>query len=285
MNNVIVITNFSAGRKQAIKYKKAVLDFLIKRTKSLKFISADSVNSADMTDVDTIIVMGGDGTVNKVLPYLTYKERTLGIIPCGTANLLGARLGVPFDVSGALKIIEKGNIKKIDSFKIKENPCILRFGMGYDSDIIVKTPQSLKNRWGYFAYFIAGIIFALKLKLKKYQIIADNVFYEVEASSIIVANAPNMYRNLVSVSFESKLDDGLSDIFILKTANPIAFFFEFLKIIFNIRKTNKRAAYLKASNIKIKNEFLNCHIDGENKKIKGDIEIKVCEKSVKIFCA
>lgn len=43
---------------------------------------------------DTILVVDGDGTVNKVLPYLVETNKILGIIPCRTAKLLVSKLGI-----------------------------------------------------------------------------------------------------------------------------------------------------------------------------------------------
>lgn len=283
MNCVLIVTNFNAGRKKAIKYKKKVIDFVLKYTKSFKFIDIDEFKELDITPYDTIFAMGGDGTVNKVLPYIINTDKILGIIPCGTANLLAAKLGLSSGLKNNLKIIEKQNIKSIDIMNINGNLSALRCGLGYDSDIICKTPQSLKNRFGYFAYFIAGIIFALRLKEKEYKITFDNETRKIKASNIIFANASNMFKNLVSVGNNTQLDDGLMDIFILKTTNLVIFYFEFLSILLGIRKNNKRAEYLKTKKVKIENNWLACHIDGEKKNLKDDINITVIEKAVKVF--
>ena len=283
MNCVLIVTNFNAGRKKAIKYKKKVIDFVLKYTKSFKFVDIDEFKELDITPYDTIFAMGGDGTVNKVLPYIINTDKILGIIPCGTANLLAAKLGLSSGLKNNLKIIEKQNIKSIDIMNINGNLSALRCGLGYDSDIICKTPQSLKNRFGYFAYFIAGIIFALRLKEKEYKITFDNETRKIKASNIIFANASNMFKNLVSVGNNTQLDDGLMDIFILKTTNLVIFYFELLSILLGIRKNNKRAEYLKAKKVKIENNWLACHIDGEKKNLKDDINITVIEKAVKVF--
>ena len=94
MNCVLIVTNFNAGRKKAIKYKKKVIDFVLKYTKSFKFVDIDEFKELDITPFDTIFAMGRDGTVNKVLPFLVNTDKVLGIIPCGTANLLAAKLGL-----------------------------------------------------------------------------------------------------------------------------------------------------------------------------------------------
>ena len=284
MNNVLIVANFSAGKKQAIKYKKRIQKFLLIRQMYFRFINIDQLQEVDMDLFDTILVVGGDGTVNKVLPYLVNTTKTLGIIPCGTANLLASKLGIN-SISKALKVIDKENVKKIDVITVNDNLSVLRCGIGYDADIIGKTPQSLKNKFGYFAYFVAGIIFALRLKNKEYSIIFDDREKTIKASCIIVANAGNMYKNLFSISKDSRLDDGLFDIFILKTQNPILFFIEFLKIMLNIKSNNSLAEYYKTQNLKIKNHYCFAHIDGEKMKFNENLDFQIQNNAIKIYCS
>lgn len=284
MNNVLIVANFSAGRKQAIKYKKRIQKFLLIRQMYFRFINIDQLQEVEMDLFDTILVVGGDGTVNKVLPYLVNTTKTLGIIPCGTANLLASKLGIN-GISKALKVIDKENVKKIDVMTVNDNLSVLRCGIGYDADIIGKTPQSLKNKFGYFAYFVAGIIFALRLKHKEYSIVLNDNERTVEASCIIVANAGNMYKNFFSVAKDCCLDDGMFDIFILKTQNPILFFIEFLKIMLNIKSNNSLAEYYKTQNLKIKNHYCFAHIDGEKMKFNENLDFQIQNNAINIYCS
>ena len=283
MKNALVVYNYNAGRKQAVIYKKIIHRFLFKRCSKFKFVSVDEFEQTDLGKYDTVFAVGGDGTVNKVAKYLAGTDKTLAIIPSGTANLLSAKLGISTNLKKTLKIIDKNNIVKIDAININGLPCFLRFGIGYDSDIICKTPQSLKNKFGYFAYFIAGIIFALRLTPKTYDIETENEEFRTNATCIIVANASNMYKNLFSVGQDSKIDDGYFDIFILKAKNPITFFYEFLRIMFEIKKKNSRAYYLKAQELRIKNTWTACHIDGEKTKLKDDIKLSIVPKILKVY--
>lgn len=283
MNSFLVVNNFNAGRKQAVKCKKCLLDFFIKNKKTYKFIDIDSLAQTNISEFDAIIAVGGDGTINKIVPYIINTDKILGIIPCGTANLLAAKLGIPENIDLALDIISKASVRSIDAVKINDKFSVLRTGFGYDSDIICKTPQSLKNKFGYFSYFIAGVLFALRLKQQKYQISFDDKKLSVLATCIIVANAGNMYKNIVSVSKNCKLDDGFMDIFILKVKNPIIFFFEFLQIILNKKSSNSKAMYFQCSNLSIKNDFCTCHIDGEKQKIKDNIDFNIIPKAINIF--
>src|SRR5574344_1122061 len=81
MNNVLVVSNFSAGRKRAIKYRRKIQTLLLKKQTRFQFITIDELQEVDIETFDTILVVGGDGTVNKVLPYLVGTNKTLGIIP------------------------------------------------------------------------------------------------------------------------------------------------------------------------------------------------------------
>ena len=283
MKNVLVINNPNAGRKKAAKYKKLVIQFLLRKNCSFKTIEISKLTSTDFEDFDTVFAIGGDGTVNKVIPYIVNTDKVLGIIPCGTANLLAAKLNIPTNPKKALEIINHSVIKNVDVLKVQDKYSVLRLGLGYDSDIICKTPQSLKNKFGYFAYFLAGILFALRLKQKSYTIFFNDKKLSILATCIIVANAGNMYRNWVSISNNCNLQDGKFEVFILKVKNPITFFIEFLGIIFNYKNSNSKAMYFQTNELLIKNEFSTGHIDGEKQKFKDDIKINIVPKSVKVF--
>jgi len=283
MRKALVVLNINAGRKKAIKYKKLLLKFLRKKYDSYKLIDIEQLNNEQTNLFDDIIAVGGDGTVNKVLPYIINTDKTLAIIPCGTANLLAAKLGISTNIKKAISIIEKGRKEKIDIISINNKPCILRFGLGYDADIITKTPQSIKNKFGYFSYFVAGILFALRLNTRNYHIFYDNKEINTEASCIIIANAANMYKNWISVCKNDKLNDGLMDIFILKTNNPIIFGFEILNILLNRKINNARAMYFNALNLQIRNNWTMCHIDGEKQKFKEDLIFKIINKAINVY--
>ena len=282
MKNVLVVSNYKAGRKTAILNKKILKKFLYKHAEYFQIIDINDLDNINISPFDTIIAMGGDGTINKILPFIINTDKKLGIIPCGTANLLAAKLGISTNIKKALNILAKENSKKIDAISINDKLCILRFGLGYDSDIIGKTPQSLKNKFGYFSYFIAGILFALKLKMKNYHIMFNDKEFDIKASCIIIANASNMYKNIITVSDNCELDDGLMEIFILKTKNPIVFFIELLKMIFKRHVNSSKAIYFKTSKLKINNKFNMGHIDGETFKFKEDLHFNIIPKSINV---
>ena len=284
MKKILVVENINAGKKNAVSADKIIEEFYLGKDVELNIVGIEDVSEDAVKNSDVIITVGGDGTVNKVVPFAMKFDKPIGVIPCGTANLLSAKLKIPTDFKKALQVIENGQKLKIDVLKVNDNYSVLRTGFGYDADIICKTPQSLKNKFGYFSYFVAGVLFALRLKQQVYHLTYDNdKKLSVLATCLIIANAGNMYKNLVSISKNCRLDDGKFDVFILKVKNPILFFIEFLQIIFDKKSSNSKAMYFQTKNISIKNDYCVCHIDGEKQKIRDNIKIETIPCAVYVF--
>lgn len=284
MKKILVVENINAGKKNAISADKIIEEFYLGKDVELNIVGIEDISENAVKNSDVIITVGGDGTVNKVVPFAMKFDKPIGVIPCGTANLLSAKLKIPTDFKKALQVIENGQKLKIDVLKMNDNYSVLRTGFGYDADIICKTPQSLKNKFGYFSYFVAGVLFALRLKQQVYHLTYDNdKKLSVLATCLIIANAGNMYKNVVSISKNCRLDDGKFDVFILKVKNPILFFIEFLQIIFDKKSSNSKAMYFQTKNISIKNDYCVCHIDGEKQKIRDNIKIETIPCTVYVF--
>lgn len=284
MKKILVVENINAGKKNAVSADKIIEEFYLGKDVELNIVGIEEVSDDNVKNSDVIITVGGDGTVNKVVPFAMKFDKPIGVIPCGTANLLSAKLKIPTDIKKALQVIENGQKLKIDVLKVNDNYSVLRTGFGYDADIICKTPQSLKNKFGYFSYFVAGVLFALRLKQHVYHLTYDDdKKLSVLATCIIVANAGNMYKNVVSISKNCRLDDGKFDVFVLKVKNPILFFIEFLRIIFDKKSSNSKAMYFQTKNISIKNDYCVCHIDGEKQKIRDNIKIETIPCAVYVF--
>lgn len=284
MKKILVIENINAGKKNAVSADKIIEEFYLGKDVELNIVGIEDISEDAVKNSDVIITVGGDGTVNKVVPFAMKFDKPIGVIPCGTANLLSAKLKIPTDFKKALQVIENGQKLKIDVLKVNDNYSVLRTGFGYDADIICKTPQSLKNKFGYFSYFVAGVLFALRLKQQVYHLTYDNdKKLSVLATCLIIANAGNMYKNVVSISKNCRLDDGKFDVFILKVKNPILFFIEFLQIIFDKKSSNSKAMYFQTKNISIKNDYCVCHIDGEKQKIRDNIKIETIPCAVYVF--
>lgn len=73
----------------------------------------DSVRSLLKRGADTLVVVGNDQTVVKVLPIIIEADATLGIIPVGPSQQIATALGLPGG-AGACDMLSRRIIRRID---------------------------------------------------------------------------------------------------------------------------------------------------------------------------
>ncbi len=83
--------------------------------------------------VDIIVAVGGDGTINEVATQMIGSSSVLGIIPRGSGNGLARHLGIPRAVPAAIKLINETQHTSIDTATINETPFISIAGIGFDA--------------------------------------------------------------------------------------------------------------------------------------------------------
>ncbi len=117
----------------------------------------------------TLVVLGGDGTVNEVLNGICYPDRiTLGYIPTGSSNDFARSFGIPSDPLRALEIIlHPGRIVRMDmgfiSYEKKRRRFAVSAGIGFDAAIcheaVVSKWKPVLNRLhlGKFTYAMIAV--------------------------------------------------------------------------------------------------------------------------------
>ena len=108
-------------------------------------------------DVDTILAVGGDGTVSDVVTGSIGSNVIVGIIPVGSTNIIARELGIPRDVSKAAAIaLGDGREVSIDVARAGETTFMHMAGAGFDAAIMSETPSRWKRRVGWLAYLPAA---------------------------------------------------------------------------------------------------------------------------------
>lgn len=264
--NFLLVYNDKAGHGNFIKKLQYIEKLFSENEITFKSIDImDLNNTAGIENFDTVVVIGGDGTVLSVLPYIVNREIKLGIIPCGTANLLAEKLNIPKNIHKAVNVLINGNKKLIDVGKIGDSYFVLRVGYGMDAEIVNGATCFMKNKFGYLAYLIQGIKCIFSLTPKPFEISTDNKAFKVNASAVIVSNSANMFRDKFSVAPLSDISDGKLDVFVLYAKNIWEFLTVFRQIIFNRHKPCRNVLYTKTNSISIKSNNSKFHIDGEER--------------------
>lgn len=119
---------------------------------------------------DRIVVAGGDGTFNCTLNAFDYRFDSIcwGLVPAGTGNDLARTLGLPDDPIEAMKVAVAESTQEIDvgvargggTERLFINACMGGFPVQVDE----KTNEEMKERFGPFAFWVAGARAAAKLE-------------------------------------------------------------------------------------------------------------------------
>jgi diacylglycerol kinase (ATP) len=169
-------------------------------------------------NVDCVFVAGGDGTVTDVAQTLKGKELPIGIIPCGTANVIAKELGISTNPEDALKAyFQNGSfIKPVDTGTINGKPFLLNVNIGIPAQIIKDTPRQSKDALGVLAYLISGLGHIINPEDLEFQMNLDGVRVREKGIALTIANTANVGLHKVSLLPNVDMSDGLFDVILIK---------------------------------------------------------------------
>src|SRR5207248_2074186 len=113
--------------------------------------------SALFSKADTIIVAGGDGTLNEVVNGLRKRTRRLAIaiLPRGTGNDFARTLGLPRTLEENVEVIRARKTRAIDLVRVrsKRTRYFVNVSAGGFSGVVdEKVTRHIKRTWGPLAY-------------------------------------------------------------------------------------------------------------------------------------
>jgi diacylglycerol kinase family enzyme len=112
---------------------------------------------------DLILALGGDGTVNELLPGVVHSTVPLAVIPAGTANVLAHELGIGTNPIRAAARLGELEPRRVSIGLLRHEPgaqeryFLLMAGAGFDAHIVYRLSLGLKSKWGEVAYWTAAL--------------------------------------------------------------------------------------------------------------------------------
>ncbi len=231
--------------------------------------------------VDLIVAAGGDGTVRAVCEEAARTGVAVGILPHGTGNLLARNLGLPLNIRDALDVAFGGQDKAIDLATFRANTvldddpagetrtddgehsagqdwgtdtCFLVMaGLGMDAEIMTGVDAQLKERVGWFAYFLSGFK-ALRFPAMKVEIsVDDGEFRRFKARTVVVGNV-GFLQGGIPLLPDAQIDDGMLDVVVLAPKRFIGWVAIIVRVLGRQRRTNKRLDRLSGQKVVIRAE-------------------------------
>ena len=111
--------------------------------------------------VDTVIAVGGDGTVSEIVAGLMHSQTALGIVSAGTGNDFNKSLNAPKKWQDALDFILAHPARPLDAGKMNDTFFINVCGAGFDVMVLEYSLIAKKYSQGIWPY-LYGVVRAIK---------------------------------------------------------------------------------------------------------------------------
>ncbi|MBV9211906.1 MAG: diacylglycerol kinase family lipid kinase, partial [Acidobacteria bacterium] len=175
---------------------------------------------------ETVIVSGGDGTINEAVQGLVGKHARLAIWPRGTANVLAKEIGMPTNLEQAAEIIARGKSKRIyPGCAVLEETGARRYfllmaGIGLDASVVEGTSPELKRRFGKAAFWYAGLE-----HLARWQPVAFNLEVEGETfpATFAAVGKGSRYGGGLRITPRARLEEPSFEICIVNSESRLKY--------------------------------------------------------------
>ncbi|WP_460839352.1 lipid kinase [Noviherbaspirillum agri] len=158
------------------------------------------------SEVDCVIIGGGDGSMNAAAPALVETRLPLGVLPMGTANDLARTLCIPVDIAQACEVITGGILHRIDLGRVNGHYFFNVAHIGLGVQVAHQMSPDMKQRWGVLSY-ARGLAKAFaSFRPFVADIVCDGRRRRVRSIQIAVGNGRH-YGGGMTVATDASIDD------------------------------------------------------------------------------
>jgi diacylglycerol kinase (ATP) len=270
MKKYKLIANPMAGRGKAnaailktaqfFKEKGAVFD--LELTTAPK--QAAEIARKSLDEFDVVVVVGGDGTVNDIIPGMLFSSKPLGFIPAGSGNDFIKSLGIPNSIETAVDIIVKGATRVIDAGKINGACFVNGVGVGFDAAVNQASYEGSQSRQGIWLYVRALVRTLGSFAPVPVTIRMNGETIQQDIFLLTIGNGTTCGGGF-KLTPHARIDDGLLDVTIVKPLGIPMLLWHLPKVFLGtIDKMKKYARLTRTKQLTVESARpIPVHVDGE----------------------
>ncbi|WP_158538618.1 diacylglycerol/lipid kinase family protein [Chitinophaga skermanii] len=290
MRKILVIINKKAGTDREKSIQGVIEKHLPKDRFSVEITylqylghGADLARDAVKANVDTVVAVGGDGSINEIAQGLVGSNTALAIIPLGSGNGLARALKIPLNTAAAFQIIVDNKRQRMDVGYANEHLFLSNAGVGFDAVIADKFQHSKKR--GLINYARLVISSFKNYVADQYNITSDKQQSKREAFLLTVANG-NQFGYEFKLAPDASVFDGKLDVCVVP---PINFWGLLPLSIHSLRGTINKSKYMQhftGEQIHVKGQQLNClQVDGDAAVLStpGEVAFKIVPAAIDVI--
>ena len=214
-------------------------------------------------NADTVIAIGGDGTLHEVAQGLIGTKTALGIIPAGTGNDFIKTIHVPIDTQKALEVILTKTPKPVDTVRINDLLFINECGCGFDVMVLDFAEKAKKHVKGILPYLYGVIktIFHFKDIPLTYSI--DESPLQKQNILVLAVGNGRFIGGGIPIAPNAIDDDGLLDVLIINSMSKLRMLTVLPGLLKGKIQSFPETSHRYAQKLHVEGSGLRINIDGE----------------------
>lgn len=171
--------------------------------------------------IERVYVLGGDGTVGDVAGALLDSETPLGILPCGTSNVVARECHIPLrPLRAAHALARSGTTRVFRAWSTGRGTLLLGLGVGFDARLMWNTSANAKRRFGILAVGATAFRELFRYDFPPLEVEGEDAAgqpFKAKATSVLVGNGQRYAGDPIMMPGADPEDDALD---VLLLASP-----------------------------------------------------------------
>ncbi|GMC04478.1 MULTISPECIES: diacylglycerol/lipid kinase family protein [Enterococcus] len=241
MKKLLVFYNKSSGKDEGEKLAKWFQQYAKNKQPDLEIQLTQTgpeirdetlIEKAESFDADTLIIIGGDGTIHHIVKAFqkTIENYHIGLLPGGTVNNLARVLEIPLEKKAAADVILTAQTKAIDYGTVNDSVIISTLTVGLLADTAMRVSQEEKQKFGPWAFAKRFIKLVVQKRRYRLTIQTDDKKWEqkVQLLTVTMTNSVGGYTNFDDLASP---DDGKFHVTIIPKLNFFSYVFYLPRIL------------------------------------------------------
>jgi diacylglycerol kinase (ATP) len=183
---IALFVNPLAGKGRALHWQARVQEFLA--TRGIAYVLIGLEYPVDLEGFTDLIILGGDGTINRVLNHFPDIRLPVGVIPGGSGNDLAMQLNGSLDIADCLETAVFGRTQWLDAGICNGRIFMNCLGVGFDGEVANDINRVPWLR-GALKYYITVIRKIFRYRSIVMTAIWDGGRYQARSLTIMAANS------------------------------------------------------------------------------------------------
>jgi YegS/Rv2252/BmrU family lipid kinase len=213
--------------------------------------------------VNVVVAVGGDGTINEIIQELAGSETALAVLPSGTVNVWAREVGIPLDNNGARDVLLHGQTRYVDLGKVNDRYFLLMTGIGLDGEVTQFIEKKPAKRLGVIGYWLVGAWLGMGYGGFHITMHMNGRRIKTHALQVIIGNT-QLYGGAIKYTWQAQCDDGLLDICIVRRQSMLRRPLVLLDFLFHREQRRQWVRYEKCTRVNIRTRHpVAIQIDGD----------------------